>query len=142
MLANPSGLELVTGGSYRTRGADRGLQPGAMGPQVDGSEQAARTNNRRWDMPQAIPLITRTAALADGLNETFDQLAADGEICAAEVQVLHPMVDALDAMSTRAELAYQWGMAVLKGGVDGRRAMELEVENVRMKEVLEPKDAA
>ena len=91
-------------------------------------------------MPQVVPLISQAAALADDLNELFDDLASDGQVTSDEILQLDPLIDQMKEVSVRAELAYQWGMAVLKGGLDGKRAREVELENLRFDDF--PQDAA
>lgn len=89
-------------------------------------------------MCQVVPLITQAAAAADELDAMFDAFAVDGVITPDEMVQLDAKVDGNKDMTTRAELAYSWGMAVLKGGLDGKRARELELEN----EGYQPLDAA
>ena len=85
-------------------------------------------------MCQVIPLISQAAVSADELDEMFDMFADDGVITPDELVQLDQKVDENKLTSTRAELAYSWGMAVLKGGIDGKRARELELENTRFKD--------
>lgn len=89
-------------------------------------------------MCQSVPLIVQAATLADELDEMFDAFAADGVITPDEIGQLDTKVNGNKDMTTRAELAYSWGMAVLKGGLDGKRAKELENENMS----YQPLDAA
>ncbi len=85
-------------------------------------------------MPQAVPLIGRAAAKADELDEAFDVFASDGVLTPGEMVTLGRLVDETKATTTHADLAYQWGMAVLKGGIDGKRAKEIENEITRFED--------
>lgn len=95
-------------------------------------------------MPQTYPLIVMTSGKADRVNDLFDRFASDGVIAADEVRVLDAEINEMDELSDRAEAAYQWGMAVLKGGIDGKRARELEIEALTLASMhaFEPLDAA
>lgn len=85
-------------------------------------------------MPQAVPLIGRAAAKADELDQEFDLIISDRVITDAELARLDLLVDENKAATTHADLAYQWGMAVLKGGIDGKRAKEVENEITRFED--------
>ncbi len=90
---------------------------------------------------QTIPLISRASALIEDADDLFDAFAADGVITAAEIAELQPARAAARQGMHRAELAYQWGMAVLKGGIDGKRAKEVENEITAFENDY-PRDAA
>lgn len=82
-------------------------------------------------MPQVISIVSQSAVIAEELDLMFDDFSRDGEISIEELRALSQKVDQNKSISIEAELAYQWGMAVMKGGINGKRAKEIELENTR-----------
>ena len=82
-------------------------------------------------MCQVLSIVSQSPVVADELDEMFDTFAEDGQLTPDEIDQLDHKVDENKHLSVKAELAYSWGMAVLKGGIDGKRAKELELETTR-----------
>jgi hypothetical protein len=76
-------------------------------------------------MVQVLPLTQRVVEAAEAFEERFLEAAADGEITTDEVAFLTPVVRLVVVSSQQADLARAAGMAVIKGGIGAKRAMDL-----------------
>lgn len=98
-------------------------------------------------MPQSVPVSEIAVDHAENAHDLFERIIADGHICPDEITQMREALDVACFHVQRADLARAFGVCLLRGGMDGKRARELagqwEEMETQFRPVLEePLDAA
>lgn len=90
-------------------------------------------------MPQSVPISEVAADHAEFVHDLFDRFTADHHLCPDEIAQMRVVLDINVYHAQRTDLARAFGVALLRGGMDGKRARELAGEWEEMEELYEPR---